>query len=165
MDGALPSLLPPRFADWFASRGWAAREHQLAMIDRARQGRDALLIAPTGGGKTLAGFLPSLIEHHCSPGVRGGFLQRVLEGTYAAHIVEHTTLELQNLAGMRTGFGKARQRCRPAASAAGPDRPSGSLAHSRGHDQQGLQPDFNRQVPLRRGPPPLPPLAPGRGRG
>ena len=57
----------------------------------------------------LIGFLPSLIEHHCSPGVRGGFLQRVKEGTYAAHIVEHVTLELQNLAGMRTGFGKARQ--------------------------------------------------------
>ncbi len=55
-------LLPPRFADWFASRGWAAREHQLAMIEKGRQGRDALLIAPTGGGKTLAGFLPSLIE-------------------------------------------------------------------------------------------------------
>ena len=62
MDGALPSLLPPRFADWFAGRGWSAREHQLAMIQKARQGRDALLIAPTGGGKTLAGFLPSLIE-------------------------------------------------------------------------------------------------------
>ena len=57
----------------------------------------------------LTGFLPSLIEHHCSPGVRGGFLQRVKDGTYAAHIVEHVTLELQNLAGMRTGFGKARQ--------------------------------------------------------
>ena len=57
----------------------------------------------------LTGFLPSLVEHHCSPGVRGGFLQRVKEGTYAAHIVEHVTLELQNLAGMRTGFGKARQ--------------------------------------------------------
>ena len=55
-------LLPPRFADWFASRGWAAREHQLAMIEKGKQGRDALLIAPTGGGKTLAGFLPSLIE-------------------------------------------------------------------------------------------------------
>ena len=54
-------------------------------------------------------LLPSLVEHHCSPGVRGGFLQRVREGTYAAHILEHTTLELQNLAGMRTGFGKARQ--------------------------------------------------------
>jgi cyanophycin synthetase len=57
----------------------------------------------------LIAFLPSLVEHHCSPGVRGGFLQRVRDGTYAAHIVEHTTLELQNLAGMRTGFGKARQ--------------------------------------------------------
>ena len=57
----------------------------------------------------LIGLLPSLIEHHCSPGVRGGFLQRVKDGTYAAHIVEHVTLELQNLAGMRTGFAKARQ--------------------------------------------------------
>ncbi|MCX7241715.1 MAG: cyanophycin synthetase [Burkholderiales bacterium] len=57
----------------------------------------------------LTALLPSLVEHHCSPGVRGGFLQRVREGTYAAHILEHVTLELQNLAGMRTGFGKARQ--------------------------------------------------------
>jgi ATP-dependent Lhr-like helicase len=56
------SVLPPRFAEWFASRGWQAREHQLAMVEKGRQGRSALLIAPTGGGKTLAGFLPSLIE-------------------------------------------------------------------------------------------------------
>lgn len=62
MDGVASPPLPPRFADWFASRGWAAREHQLAMVEKGRQGRDALLIAPTGGGKTLAGFLPSLIE-------------------------------------------------------------------------------------------------------
>jgi ATP-dependent Lhr-like helicase len=63
-DCAVPSaeLLPPRFADWFAARGWAPRAHQLEMIERARAGRDALLIAPTGGGKTLAGFLPSLIQ-------------------------------------------------------------------------------------------------------
>jgi ATP-dependent Lhr-like helicase len=64
--GCAPSsaaeLLPPRFRDWFAGRGWTARSHQLAMIEKARDGRDALLIAPTGGGKTLAGFLPSLIE-------------------------------------------------------------------------------------------------------
>jgi cyanophycin synthetase len=57
----------------------------------------------------LTALLPGLVEHHCSPGVRGGFLQRVEEGTWAAHILEHCTLELQNLAGMRTGFGKARQ--------------------------------------------------------
>lgn len=55
------TLLPPRFADWFATRGWAPRRHQLAMIEAASQGQSALLIAPTGGGKTLAGFLPSLI--------------------------------------------------------------------------------------------------------
>ena len=60
--GPASDLLPPRFRDWFERRGWAARPHQLAMIETAREGRDALLIAPTGGGKTLAGFLPSLIE-------------------------------------------------------------------------------------------------------
>ena len=60
----------------------------------------------------LVAYLPGLIEHHCSPGVRGGFLQRLQEGTWAAHILEHVTLELQNLAGMRTGFGKARSTSR-----------------------------------------------------
>jgi ATP-dependent helicase Lhr and Lhr-like helicase len=63
MDGALATTeLPGVFADWFARRGWRPRPHQLAMLDKARARRDALLIAPTGGGKTLAGFLPSLIE-------------------------------------------------------------------------------------------------------
>ncbi len=57
----------------------------------------------------LTAWLPSLIEHECSPGVRGGFLERLREGTWAAHILEHVCLELQNLSGMRTGFGKARQ--------------------------------------------------------
>ena len=57
-----PDLLPEQFAAWFESRGWSARAHQLEMIAKAREGRDALLIAPTGGGKTLAGFLPSLID-------------------------------------------------------------------------------------------------------
>ena len=58
----LADALPPRFQDWFAKRGWAPRAHQLDMLAKARAGRSALLIAPTGGGKTLAGFLPSLIE-------------------------------------------------------------------------------------------------------
>jgi ATP-dependent helicase Lhr and Lhr-like helicase len=54
--------LPDSFARWFASRGWAPRAHQLELLAKARAGRSVLLIAPTGGGKTLAGFLPSLVE-------------------------------------------------------------------------------------------------------
>jgi len=59
-----PSLteLPEAFTRWFASRGWAPRAHQLELLEKARAGRSALLIAPTGAGKTLAGFLPSLVE-------------------------------------------------------------------------------------------------------
>ena len=57
----------------------------------------------------LCAVLPGLIEHRCGIGERGGFVQRLQQGTYAAHMLEHVTLELQNLAGMQTGFGKARQ--------------------------------------------------------
>jgi ATP-dependent Lhr-like helicase len=56
------ALLPDRFRRWFASRGWSPREHQLALLAKARDDRSALLIAPTGAGKTLAGFLPTLVE-------------------------------------------------------------------------------------------------------
>ncbi len=66
-----------------------------------------------GFAERLSAWLPSLIEHRCSEGERGGFLQRLREGTWAAHILEHVTLELQNLAGQRTGFGKARQTSQP----------------------------------------------------
>ncbi len=55
-------LLPEVFARWFKQRGWTPRSHQLELLSRARNGRSVLLIAPTGGGKTLAGFLPSLVE-------------------------------------------------------------------------------------------------------
>ncbi|HEV7984142.1 MAG TPA: DEAD/DEAH box helicase, partial [Xanthobacteraceae bacterium] len=54
--------LPEPFARWFAARGWAPRAHQLALLEKAHAGRSALLIAPTGAGKTLAGFLPTLVE-------------------------------------------------------------------------------------------------------
>jgi ATP-dependent helicase Lhr and Lhr-like helicase len=57
-----PALLPEQFSRWFASRGWTPRAHQLELLAKARTGRSVLLIAPTGGGKTLAGFLPSLVE-------------------------------------------------------------------------------------------------------
>jgi cyanophycin synthetase len=57
----------------------------------------------------LTAWLPSLVEHRCGVGEVGGFFERLRDGTYAGHILEHVVLELQNLAGMRTGFGKTRQ--------------------------------------------------------
>src|ERR1700689_4591920 len=73
------AILPEPFARWFASRGWVPRGHQLELLARAQAGRSVLLIAPTGGGKTLAGFLPSLVELSgvsprvpASPAGRGG---------------------------------------------------------------------------------------------
>ena len=57
----------------------------------------------------LSSWLPSLVEHRCSYGERGGFLRRVKEGTWPGHILEHVTLELQTLAGIPAGFGKARE--------------------------------------------------------
>ncbi len=57
-----PSGVPPEIERWFAGRGWQLRRHQLAMLDAANQGRHALLVADTGAGKTLAGFLPMLAD-------------------------------------------------------------------------------------------------------
>ncbi len=62
MSKASASLLPKTFRDWFKSRGWKPREHQLELLAKAKAGRSVLLVAPTGAGKTLAGFLPSLVE-------------------------------------------------------------------------------------------------------
>ncbi len=56
------SDLPAIFGRWFKSRGWQPRAHQLAVLEHAAKGQSCLLIAPTGGGKTLAGFLPGLID-------------------------------------------------------------------------------------------------------
>ena len=63
LDRTTPApLLPEVFSRWFAGRGWTPRAHQLDLLAKAREGRSVLLIAPTGGGKTLAGFLPTLVE-------------------------------------------------------------------------------------------------------
>ncbi len=59
--------LPEPFAAWFAARGWQPRPHQLALVEAAAACRSTLLIAPTGAGKTLAGFLPSLIDLAARP--------------------------------------------------------------------------------------------------
>ncbi len=55
-------LLPAPFTGWFAEKGWQPRAHQLDLLARVSGGEDMLLIAPTGAGKTLAGFLPSLVS-------------------------------------------------------------------------------------------------------
>ena len=55
-------MLPVSFQNWFFSKGWQPRPHQLEMLELGLQGQSALLISPTGGGKTLAGFLPTLVE-------------------------------------------------------------------------------------------------------
>ncbi len=76
MDATLPpgsaapdaaAALPEPFARWFAGRGWAPHPHQLALLGNASLGGADLLVAPTGGGKTLAGFLPSLVDLHADP--------------------------------------------------------------------------------------------------
>ena len=59
--------LPEPFAGWFAARGWRPRRFQLEVLEAAASGHSALLIAPTGGGKTLAGFLPSLVALQAAP--------------------------------------------------------------------------------------------------
>jgi ATP-dependent Lhr-like helicase len=62
LDSLQTTPLPEIFARWFAGRGWTPRAHQLQLLAKAQSARSVLLIAPTGGGKTLAGFLPSLVE-------------------------------------------------------------------------------------------------------
>lgn len=62
-----------------------------------------------GFNERLMSWLPTLIEHRCSVGTRGGFFERLRRGTYLAHILEHVTLELQTLAGSDVGFGRARE--------------------------------------------------------
>ncbi|MEM8725048.1 MAG: DEAD/DEAH box helicase, partial [Pseudomonadota bacterium] len=62
------SSLPPEIAAWFDARGWRVRRHQIDMLAKAREGRHALLVADTGAGKTLAGFLPTLCDFAPSTG-------------------------------------------------------------------------------------------------
>ena len=66
-EASLREGLPPKFADWFTARGWQIRDHQMQCLEAAAKGQSFLLNAPTGGGKTLAGFLPSLIALHGLP--------------------------------------------------------------------------------------------------
>jgi cyanophycin synthetase len=62
-----------------------------------------------GFNERLMRWLPTMIEHRCSIGHRGGFFERLRRGTYQAHILEHVALELQSLAGDEVGFGRTRE--------------------------------------------------------
>ncbi|MFU7527273.1 ligase-associated DNA damage response DEXH box helicase [Qipengyuania sp. ASV99] len=64
----LPPEIPPEIQAWFDARGWRIRRHQLEMLFKARAGAHALLVADTGAGKTLAGFLPTLCDFAPSMG-------------------------------------------------------------------------------------------------
>jgi len=77
-------VLPSRFENWFRARGWAPRSHQIELLRTAQSGKSVLLIAPTGAGKTLAGFLPSLVSLCDRPKPRPGQAQLGLHTLYVS---------------------------------------------------------------------------------
>jgi cyanophycin synthetase len=93
---------------------WSIRRSKLIVV---RLDLEELAERPSntipGFYESMVGVLPSLEEHYCSPGCRGGFLSRVREGTMMGHIIEHVALELQTLAGMPVGFGRTRETVTP----------------------------------------------------
>ncbi len=123
-----PARLPEPFAAWFARRGWEPRPHQLGLIAQAAARRSTLLIAPTGAGKTLAGFLPTLIASNSmasAPTPKAGGLRTLYISPLKALAVDVTRNLLQPIGEMglptrvetRTGDTPAskrqRQRIRP----------------------------------------------------
>ncbi len=123
-DAAASALLPDRFADWFAGRGWTPRAHQTALLEAAAAGRSTLLIAPTGAGKTLAGFLPSLVSLSRRSAWKSGTRRRGVHTLYVSPLKAlavdiHRNLEVP-IAGMglpvtvetRTGDTPAHKRQR-----------------------------------------------------
>jgi len=75
-------ILAQEFSNWFQSHGWQPREHQLDLLKKARSGQSTLLIAPTGAGKTLAGFLPALTALASRPKRRPGEAHRGIHTLY-----------------------------------------------------------------------------------
>lgn len=94
-------VLPERFDAWFRLRGWRPHGHQLHLLELVQAGRDALLIAPTGGGKTLAGFLPSLVDL----AGRGGGQRRAVHTLYVSPLKALAVDIARNLAAPVTEMG------------------------------------------------------------
>lgn len=119
MSTELPATLPPladvepfmHFRRLFYLRGpniWSRRSCMEVWVDLGKLKDWSSEIMP-GFNERYKAWLPGVIEHRCSVGERGGFFQRLDRGTYLAHILEHTTLELETLAGSEVGFGRARE--------------------------------------------------------
>jgi cyanophycin synthetase len=93
---------------------WSIRRNKLIVMQLALEElTERMSNEIPGFYEGVTKVLPSLIEHHCSRGHRGGFLERIKEGTLMGHIVEHIALELQELAGMPVGFGRTRETSTP----------------------------------------------------
>lgn len=88
---------------------WSVRRHKLiVLVLDLEEMEDRPSNSIDGFRERLEKMFPSLYEHRCSVGEYGGFFQRVEEGTWMGHIIEHIALEIQTLAGMDTGFGRTR---------------------------------------------------------
>ncbi|MEM6613240.1 MAG: cyanophycin synthetase [Cyanobacteria bacterium P01_C01_bin.72] len=93
---------------------WSIRRNKLIVMQLALEELTEKMSSEIPGFyEGIVQVLPSLMEHHCSRGHRGGFLERIKEGTLMGHIVEHVALELQELAGMPVGFGRTRETSTP----------------------------------------------------
>ena len=89
---------------------WSIRYHKLIVMRLDLEDLDERYSNDIQGfNEGLTSLLPTLVEHYCSPGHRGGFLERLQTGTLMGHIIEHVALELSDLAGMHVGFGRTRQ--------------------------------------------------------
>jgi cyanophycin synthetase len=88
---------------------WSVRRHKLiVMVLDLEEMEDSPSNKVPGFGDRLKEMFPTMYSHRCSVGEAGGFFQRVDEGTWMGHIIEHIALEIQTLAGMDTGFGRTR---------------------------------------------------------
>ncbi len=100
-----PALLPERFVAWFEANGWQPRAHQIELLARAKAGESALLIAPTGAGKTLAGFLPGLVELEQRQKIRPGEANRGIHTLYISPLKALAVDIMRNLKAPVEGMG------------------------------------------------------------
>jgi len=114
--------IPAPFTDWFAARGWRLRRHQTDMLSAARRGEHALLVAATGAGKTLAGFLPTLVDLAENPSDRLHTLYvsplKALAADVERNLIGPITdmdlpISVESRSGDTSSDKKARQRSRP----------------------------------------------------